>query len=92
MKVQTERDWPEGHPKSADYRGEAYIPPEPPFARDWPKGHPKAADSSQNLKESEETIREQEQPGALGVPNSPNTSAPEDQLAQILEAGAKFGS
>jgi hypothetical protein len=90
--IQTERDWPHGHPKAGDYKGEKYTPPDPPFARDWPKDHPKAADSKLNLAESEEMKREQEQPGALGVPNPSNTSAPEDKLAQILEAGAKFGS
>jgi hypothetical protein len=85
-----ERDWPVGHPASADYKGQKYDGPPAPFQRDWPVGHPKAADSPANIAESKAVIAEQQKPGALGVPNSPVAADPQLSLQSILAAGETF--
>jgi hypothetical protein len=53
-----ERDYPIGDPRAADYNGEKYTPPSPPYARDYPKGHPSAADSDENIAQSERDRKE----------------------------------
>lgn len=90
MHIQTERDWPQGHPKAEDYKGEKYTAPPPPLGRDWPEGHPKAADSPANIAESEAARLETTDAGETPQTTAGTATDQEAQLAEILKAGENF--
>ena len=74
-----ERDYPEGHPASADYKGQKYAPPRAPWTDDFAADHParggknlKANDSPDGLR-AEYLEREQKQQSS----EAPAEPAPE---------------
>lgn len=43
-----ERDFPIGHPKAPDYKGEKYTPPSAPHSQDFEKGNPARGGANTN--------------------------------------------
>lgn len=43
-----ERDFPIGHPKAPDYKGERYTPPRAPYAQDFEQGNPARGGANTN--------------------------------------------
>ncbi len=76
-----ERDYPEGHPASSDYKGQAYTPPRAPWSEDFPPNHParegkniKPADTPDGLR-AQQLEREHKQQSS----EAKQQSAPDEQ-------------
>jgi hypothetical protein len=54
-----ERDFPEGHPASVDYKGERYTPPRAPHSADYDEKHPAYAGKNTTALDTPDGMREQ---------------------------------
>ena len=75
----SERDYPKGHPASADYAGEKYVPPRAPWSEDFPPGHPARGGANVSDSDTPDGLRAQQLEREHKAQAEPAAEAPAEE-------------